>query len=225
MEYQVLKPGDPNYPQRLLDRLGEEAPRQLYDHGPLSDLRRFILAVISADSISGEAMMAANQLLFTFLSDRFCPPLHEFPEREEYFRRAQNGELLMLSVVDPQISRTARKNVLTRNWIACALSDAVFVPFATKGTKTDAMTQKIIQAKIPIFTTNHESNSDLHELGISTFDRKTVEKYFDSLGAVKSKTEVAKPPTIILPDNRPPVTEQLKAPEQLPLWTKGKQGR
>ena len=96
------------------------------------------MAVISADSISGLALMAANQLLFTireydlnfiggwhsvmeteifrlglfrknftvtlftakglecetfdsFLETRFYPPLHEFPEREEYFRRQRKG--------------------------------------------------------------------------------------------------------------------------------------
>lgn len=267
MEYQVLRLGDPNYPKRLLERLEKDAPQHLYFYGPLNHLERFTLAVISADSISGEAMMAANQLLFTlreyavnyiggwhsvmeteifrlglfrknirvtlfsakglaresfeyFLSDRFCPPLHEFPEREEYFRRAKDGELLMLSVAAPQISRTIRKNVITRNWIACALADAVFVPFATKGTKTYAMTKKIIHAKIPIFTTDHEANSDLHDLGVPPFNRKTVEKFLDNLGAVKAEPEKTMLQTIPLPDNIMYAAEKPQTSEQFSLWTK-----
>jgi len=266
MEYQVLKLGDPHYPQRLLERLGKEAPPHLYYHGPLSYLKRFTLAVISADSISGEAMMAANQLLFTlreyemnyiggwhsvmeteifrlglfrknitvtlfsakglvredfesFLEDRFCPPLHEFPERDEYFRRGKNGELLMLSVSDPQTSQTARKNVINRNWIACALADAVFVTFATKGTKTYAITKKLIQLKIPIFTADHESNSDVHGLGVLRFNRKTVVKFLENLGAVQSDPEKPIPKTILSPNNINHIAEKTKISEQLSLLT------
>lgn len=267
MEYQVLKLGDPNYPQRLLERLGKEAPPHLYYHGSQSDLKRFTLAVISADSISGEAMIATNQLLFTlreyemnyiggwhsvmeteifrlglfrknitvtlfsakglaresfesFLKDRFCPPLHEFPESEEYFRRAKDGELLILSIVKPQTSRTIRRNVLARNLIACVLGDAVLIPFATKGTKTYAMAKKIIQIKIPIFTTDHESNSDLHDLGVPAFNRKTIEKFLCEIGALKAEPEKTRIQTITLSDEILPRAKQSQPSEQLPLWTK-----
>ena len=149
MEYQILTPSDQEYPKRLLDRLGDSSPEKIFYQGPLDFLKRFTMAVISADSISGLALMATNQLLFTireydlniiggwhsvmeteifrlglfrknftvtlftakglecenfesFLETRFYPPLHEFPEREEYFRRAKEGKLLMLSVSPPE---------------------------------------------------------------------------------------------------------------------------
>jgi hypothetical protein len=186
--------------------------------------------VISADSISGLAMMAANQLLFTireydlnfiggwhsvmeteifrlglyrknltvtlftakgleretyesFLVTRFHPPLHEFPEREEYFRRAKGGNLLMLSVSPPEETRMKRPNIINRNWLACVLSDVVFVPFAEKGTKTLLLAKQVIAAQIPIFTTDHEDNKALHQLGIPGLSRKSVGDYLENLGA------------------------------------------
>jgi hypothetical protein len=72
----------------------------------------------------------------SFLETRFYPPLHEFPERDEYFRRAKEGKLLMLSASPPEEAKMKRPNIINRNWLACVLSDVVFVPFAEKGTKT-----------------------------------------------------------------------------------------
>ena len=230
MEYQIVTPSDQEYPRRLLDRLGKSSPEQIFYCGPLGFLKRFTMAVISADSISGLALMATNQLLFTireydlniiggwhsvmeteifrlglfrknftvtlftakgveretfesFLETRFHPPLHEFPEREEYFRRSREGELLMLSVSPPQEARMKRPNIINRNWLACVLSDVVFVPFAEKGTKTLALAKRVLSARVPIFTTDHEANISLHQLGIPGLSRKSVGPHLEKLGA------------------------------------------
>ena len=119
----------------------------------------------------------------SFLLDRFYPPMDKFPEREEYFRRAKNGELLILSVVDPNQKRQLRKNIIERNWIACNLADIVFVPYGVKGSKTYTVAKKIIEAKIPIFTTESEENKDLHKLGIPRFNRKSVKDFLEEKGA------------------------------------------
>jgi len=235
MEYKVLTPSDQEYPKRLIERLGNSSPEQIYYWGPLDFLKRFAMAVISADSISGLAMMAANQLLFTireydlnfiggwhsvmeteifrlglfrknltvtlftakglacetfdsFLETRFYPPLHEFPEREEYFRRAKEGKLLMLSVSLPKEARMKRPNIINRNWLACVLSDVVFVPFAERRTKTFALAKQVLAAQIPIFTTDHEANQSLHQLGIPGLSRKSVSAYLENLGAHRAST-------------------------------------
>jgi hypothetical protein len=257
MEYQILTPSDQEYPNRLLERLGNSSPEQIFYHGPLDFLNRFTMAVISADSISGLAMMATNQLLFTireydlnfiggwhsvmeteifrlglfrknitvtlftakgleretfesFLETRFYPPLHEFPERDEYFRRAREGKLLMLSVSPPEEKRMKRPNIIDRNWMACVLSDVVFVPFAEKGTKTLALAKRILAAKIPIFTTDHEDNDNLHQLGIPCFSRKSVGAYLEKFGAHLARISAAEDNKIILheqnlePENKSP---------------------
>lgn len=230
MEYQILTPPDKEYPKRLIDRLENSSPEQIFYYGPLDFLNRFTMAVISADSISGLAMNACNQLLFTireydlnfiggwhsvmeteifrlglfrknttvtlftakglecetfesFLETRFYPPLHEFPERDEYFRRAKEGKLLMLSVSHPKEARMKRPNIIERNWLACVLSDVVFVPFAEKGTKTLALAKRVLSSQVPIFTTDHEANNNLHQLGIPGFSRKSVGAYLEKLGA------------------------------------------
>lgn len=229
MEYQTLTSKDKIYPQRLLERMGDEAPT-LYCHGPLQLLKKFTLGVICADDIPADAFLAGNQALFTireyyinyvggwmsfyeteifrlglyrknqtvtcfsckglnresfkkFLLDRFYPPGHEFPERDEYFRRAENGEMLMISVTEPDCGRTLIKNVKKRNYVACALSDLVFIPFAEKGTKTMTMAKRIVKADISCFTTDDSINKELHSIGVPGYNRESVKELLDGMGA------------------------------------------
>ena len=263
MEYQVVTPSDQEYPKRLLERLGKSSPEQIFCRGPLDFLKRFTMAVISADSISGMAMMAANQLLFTireydlnliggwhsvmeteifrlglfrknltvslftakgleresyesFLVTRFHPPLHEFPEREEYFRRAREGRLLMLSVSPPKEARMKRPNIINRNWLACVLSDVVFVPFAEGRTKTLALAKQVLAAQIPIFTTDHETNNPLHGLRIPGLSRKSVGDYLEKLGAHRAGTFKEDQNQIVLHE------PNLEAEDKSPRFLQGK---
>jgi len=247
MEYKVLTLSDQEYPKHLIERLGKSSPEQIFYCGPLDFLRRFTMAVISADSISGLAMMAANQLLFTireydlnliggwhsvmeteifrlglfrknltvtlftakglaeetfetFLQTRFYPPLHEFPEREEYFRRAREGKLLMLSVSPPKETRMKRPNIINRNWLACALSDVVFVPFAEKGTKTLGLAKRLLTAQVPIFTTDHEDNVALHQLGIPGLSRGSVGTFLEKMGGHRAQLSEERNNKTVLPE-------------------------
>lgn len=230
MEYRIITPDDSEYPRKLIERLGDKHPVGIYYNGPLDFLDRFTMAVISADSITGLAMVETNQVLFTvreydmnyigswhsvmeteifrlglfrknttvtlfsakgleaetfesFLRDRFYPPLHEFPERDEYFRRAKNAELLMLSISNPNETRQLRKNIMERNWTSCVLADIVFIPFGPKGSKTYTMAKRIVDAKIPVFTIDGDECRDLHKLGIPRFNRKTVKAFLKDRGA------------------------------------------
>jgi predicted Rossmann fold nucleotide-binding protein DprA/Smf involved in DNA uptake len=121
----------------------------------------------------------------SYLLDRFYPPLHEFPERDEYFRRAKDEELLMLSAVASDETKQRRRNIMQRNWLSCVLSDLVFIPYGPKGSKTYTTAKKIIKAKIPVFTLEHTIANDLHKLGIPGFNRKTVRSFLEKLGAKK----------------------------------------
>ena len=87
---------------------------------------------------------------------------------------------------------------------ACVLADAVFVPFAAKGTKTLTTCRKVVKAGIPIFTSADESNVALHDLGVSQLTRKTVGAFVEELGAR-------------LPEPQDPEAET-EAPVQQPLW-------
>lgn len=274
MEYQVLKPGDHGYPKRLTERLGADAP-VLYYHGPLELLDRFTLAVAASDLIPAQAMMAANQLLFTlrdyginyiggwhsvmeteifrlalyrkndpryirslalfsargleheswegFLADRFGAkgPFTGFPEKEEYLRRAREGELLILSITEPGVKRMTRENIITRNIIACALADAVFIPFAEKGTKTYILCKRALVSGIPLFTSECTENKDLHDLGVRAYRRESIGAYLETIKASKN-AEPPFPPTAgqqpLLIAPAPPIADE--APVQATLFAK-----
>lgn len=268
MEYKIIERGAPAYPQKLIKRLGADAPERIYSHGPLELLDIFTMGVISADSITGLGLMAANQLLFTtreydinyigsafsvmeteifrlglwrsnqdvtlfsskglakesfesYLKIRFYPPFDEFPERDEYFRRAEQNELLMLSVVDPEVGKMTRKNIIERNFIACMMSDVVFIPFAEKGTKTFTLSKRLVSTAIPLFTTDCEENKDLHELGIQGLNRQNVGELLEKLGAKRSELEKERPKRIA-PPSASPDQEQEETFEppmsQMSLW-------
>ena len=140
----------------------------------------------------------------TFLLDRFYPPLHEFPERDEYFRRAKHGELLILSVTEPGVGRTVRRNVMGRNWISCNLADSVFIPYAAKGTKTYTLTKQLVAASLPCFTSEDAVNRDLHLLGVPGLTRKNVGRYLEDLGARRAEPETPSTSQISLLEILPP---------------------
>lgn len=153
----------------------------------------------------------ARESYESYLHDRFYPPLHQFPERDEYFRQAEAGELLMLSVCEPEDGRQSRKNIMDRNWMACVLGDVVFIPYGPKGTKTYTTAKKIVEAHIPAFTIDHPTSADLHKLGIPGFNRKTVgaflEQYGATLGAIKNKqTDIEQPYEI--PESKPSAVKE-----------------
>lgn len=126
-----------------------------------------------------------------FLGDRFGyeGPFTGFPQKEEFYRRAREEELLWLSITDPQQKRFLRQNIMLRNRVVCALANVVFVPFAEKGNKTLITVKQVLRDRAPIFTCQYSDekatdvNKDLFALGIPSFNRKTIGKYLESLGA------------------------------------------
>lgn len=134
-----------------------------------------------------------NETFDSFLLEIFPPPMHQFPQRKEYFRRAQEGKLLMLSIVEPDEKRKIYKNIMERNFVSCALADIVFIPYAIKGSKTYTSAKRILKANIPVFTVEHNISKDLHDLGIPGYNRKTVKNLLEEKGAklpVPEKVEV-----------------------------------
>jgi predicted Rossmann fold nucleotide-binding protein DprA/Smf involved in DNA uptake len=126
-----------------------------------------------------------------FLGDRFGykGPFTGFPQKEEFYRRAREEELLWLSITPPDQLRFERKNIILRNRVACALADVVFVLFAEKGTKTMSVVKSVLKTGVPMFTTQYSDdketdvNKELFDLGLPSFRRKTVGAFLESLGA------------------------------------------
>lgn len=159
----------------------------------------------------------ARESYESYLLDRFYPPLHEFPERDEYFRQAEAGELLMLSVCEPDDGRQSRKNIMDRNWMACILGDIVFIPYGPKGSKTYITAKKLVEANIPTFTLDHPTCADLHNLGIPGYNRKTVKIFLDEKGAklgVINNNQVSSEQTYEIPEMKKSL---IKEPSQVEL--------
>lgn len=154
----------------------------------------------------------AKENFETYLKTRFYPPLHEFPERDEYFRRAEENELLMISIVDPDVGKMTRKNIIERNYIACMMSDVVFIPFAAKGTKTFAMAKRLLSKDVPLFTTDCEENSDIHELGIPGLTRQNVGRFLENVGAKRSEPNNKRPNRKKEPQPQPEQEDNPKPP-------------
>ena len=229
MEYQVLKPGARLYPQKLRDRLGNEAP-PLYYQGPLHLLDRFCLGVLSAFDFDTDAFWASNRLQFVlqeqhlnligpwlspielvlfqmsflyrnltmtcfsskglahesfegFTADRYRPPVEGFDQQFIYRRQVEEGQVLMLSVTEPEESRRRTALIQKRNLAVCALSDLVFIPYAKPRTKTWETVKKVLALLIPCFTSDDPSNARLHKLGVPGFNRKNLQKALESWGA------------------------------------------
>jgi len=157
----------------------------------------------------------------SFLLDRFFPPLHEFPERDEYFERAKKGELLMLSLSEANQTRQLRKSIMERNWISCVLGDVVFIPYGPKGSKTYTTAKKVVKLGIPAFTIAHEEAANLHRLGIPGFNRKTVGRFLEEHGAKKAGRNQYQPININEPKSPTPKQLSLiKEPTQIELTFK-----
>ncbi len=119
----------------------------------------------------------------SYLRDRFFPPLHEFPEESEYFKRAQENELLILSVAEPDETKQLRKNIMERNFLACVLSDIIFIPYGPKGSKTFIQAKRIKELNIPAFTIETEECENLHKIGIPDFNKITIKTFLKENGA------------------------------------------
>lgn len=158
-----------------------------------------------------------------FLGDRFGykGPFTGFPQKEEFYRRAREEELLWLSITPPDQLRLERKHIMFRNRVACALADVVFVPFADKGSKTLITAKRVLRDGVPMFTCQYSDdkatdvNKDLFALGIPSYARKTVGKYLESLGAAID----APPPFPPRPPAAPVVRETPPAPTSRPRQT------
>ena len=176
---------------------------------PTDEQRRRSLTICTARGL-------ARENWDNFLGDRFGyeGPFTGFPQKEEFYRRAHERELLWLSITDPQQMRFERRNILMRNRVTCALADVVFVPFSEKGAKTFITVKQVLEDKVPIFTCQYgpdketDVNKDLFALGIPPYTRKTVGEYLESLGASTD----APPPFPPKPDAPPEAGDAGKEP-------------
>ncbi|MDI7268072.1 MAG: hypothetical protein QME96_08765, partial [Myxococcota bacterium] len=152
------------------------------------------------------------------LADRFGEkgPFTGFPEKEEYYRRARDGEILVLSAADPSAEKFTLESILTRNWVACLLADVIFIPFAARGTKTYTLCERVLTTGIPIFTSDCPENADLFALGIQAYRRRDVGRFLEQIGASTTGEPVF--PKAAAPPPAPILAASTEPPKQASLW-------
>jgi hypothetical protein len=159
------------------------------------DMPWITLTLFTACGIEQETYMS-------FLDYRHRPPQDSFIQRDEYERRAAEGELLLVSASEPANRRQTREIIMRRNWIACHMADVVFIggtervsmqfsykkqKMVPRRQKTWALAKMLVKTGIPLFTVDHPDNRDLHALGIPGMNDKTVGPFLESLGAKRGK--------------------------------------
>ena len=77
----------------------------------------------------------------------------------------EDGRLLVLSAFEQRSGRLTAETAYARNRLVCALSDGLFVPFASPGGHTEALCRDVITWGRPIFTLDSPLNQALISLG------------------------------------------------------------
>jgi len=148
-----------------------------------------------------------------FLGDRFGRegPFIGFPQKPEFYRQVNAGEILWLSATDPSEAGMRAAAILLRNQVACALSDLVFVPFAAPDSKTLSVVRWLVRKGIPAFTSEAGENLGIRDLGLPGLTRRTVGTFLESHGAKKmpSSGERNQAVRVVLSKPAPPHQEAL----------------
>jgi predicted Rossmann fold nucleotide-binding protein DprA/Smf involved in DNA uptake len=82
----------------------------------------------------------------------------------------RESRMLVLSPFADNICRTTAIQAVQRNDLVAVLSDALLVPYATPGGKTWVTVKAALERNKSVFTFAEESNRDLVQAGVRTFD-------------------------------------------------------
>ncbi len=137
MNTEVLRKEDCQYPQRLINLLGEKAPVPLYYRGDISILKNRLLGFVCSIQCPGNIIIKA-------LDDR---------------------RLLILSIFHDEITRKTEEQAVKRNNFVAALSEQLWVPHVSPAGKTWATVHEVIGRGQTVYTFDVEENRKLIEAG------------------------------------------------------------
>lgn len=89
---------------------------------------------------------------------------------KEHKTAIQNNRLLILSPFQGNQHRLTAALAQKRNHFVAALANAVFIAYASPGSKTEALAQQIIAWGKPVLTFNSTNNQNLIDLGAQSID-------------------------------------------------------
>lgn len=194
-----LERGDSHYPSVLLDRLGDAAPPVIHTMGDIAILRKRPLGLMCSVQCPGSIVIKTfdairalrdagvvviggfhspmeSECLDILLRGKqpaiLCPAkrLSGLRLGDEARGAVKDGRLLVLTPFGEDTKRTTATQALARNELVAALAEAVLVPHAAPGGKTESCVLNVIARNQQLFTFDDESNSNLLLAGAKHFD-------------------------------------------------------
>lgn len=173
-----ISAGDPHYPVRVTERLGESAPSALETIGSVALLQRPLLGLVCSVRCPGSAILEAyetakrvvrsewvvvsgfhspmeKECLRIFLRAKHpvvvCPArsLDRMRIPAEWKDAIESGKLLVLSPF-VRIRRSTAQAAETRNMVVAALAERIWMPHAFPAGKTQALASSILHWGVPV---------------------------------------------------------------------------
>ena len=190
--------GEPGYPGHVAQRMGDDAPRDVFLLGDLELPPRVDLALICSVSCPGSVIIKTYDAIRSLreagvvIAGGFHSPM----EREclDYLLRGQQavvlspafgidwlqpGEverralkedrLMVVSIAGSEVTKATRESALLRNTFVAALADALFVPHAVPGGQAELTARQAIARGQVVMTFDDQENAHLIDSGARPF--------------------------------------------------------
>jgi len=184
----------PTYPPSLTQYLADDAPETITAIGNPDILKNKALAVFSSIKCPGKIILKTYDLMrrlrvegVTVISGFHSPmeqeclnillrgnqPIIICPARsiegmrikKEFRQPIEAGRLLILSPFSNRENRVSSKRADRRNRFVSALADEILVPYASPGSKTEALCKELLGKGRKVLTFNSNYNKNLLALG------------------------------------------------------------
>lgn len=190
--------GEPGYPAHVAQRMGDDAPRNVFLLGDLELPSPVDLALICSVSCPGSVIIQTYDAIRSLrqagvvIAGGFHSPM----EREclDYLLRGQQPVVLgpafgvdwlqpgeverraieerrlgVVSVVSQELTKATRESALLRNAFVAALADTVFVPHAVPGGQAEVIARQAIARGQVVLTFDDQENAHLIDSGARPF--------------------------------------------------------
>lgn len=172
---------DKEYPQQLTAMLGAKSPDHISFAGNYDLINKKKLAIFVSAQCSGATILQTYDFVrqlrrhnISFVSGFHSPmekecmrtisggdagviwflakSLKSFTLHPDFNSLFDSGRMLILSPFADSVTRIKKETATYRNFVAAALADEIFLPFATPEGKTEKFCLKLLSLGKPVFT-------------------------------------------------------------------------
>ncbi len=201
-DFAVIEPGSPLYPLRLLH--AGDAPPPLHAIGLPEMLGGTVLGLVCSIRLPGRIMLETYEWARMMKQSRvvvaggFHSPMekecfHQMLQGQtrlvyclprdiarlripaEWRQEIASGRLLVLSAVEQPVRRATRYLAARRNRFVVALSRALLIPFAGRGTATERLALEATRLGTPLYTFPGPENENLLRIGAKAWGAHPTE--------------------------------------------------